>query len=204
MESWRTLDRDLVLASQSPRRREILKKMEVSFRAVPPGEIDEESYFEKGVSLEESLVVLASEKALSIVKENREALVLGADTIVAYDGRVIGKPKNRADARAILKALSGQTHIVYTGVALMCGDPVYTASRCVKTAVTFRELSDEEIEFYLDNADYMDKAGAYAIQEEALTFVEYIEGCYYNIVGLPVTAVISLFEEYHETGGDII
>ena len=169
--------------------------MDVTFTTANPC-IGDESAFLRKEDLCGSLQTLACAKASSVAEENVTALVLGADTIVALGSSVLGKPQNESDARSMLTALSGKTHVVYTGVALVCKESGFVYSEYAATTVTFRSLAKEEIESYLACSEWIDKAGAYAIQGNALVFVDRIDGCYYNVVGLPISATIRCFTEY--------
>lgn len=125
-----------------------------------------------------------------------EALVLGADTVVVLGKKILGKPKDKSDARAMIDMLSGKTHSVLTAVALVCKECGFCASAVSKTLVVFRTLPRQERDDYFREGDWQDKAGAYAIQGNAMSFVDRIEGCYYNVVGLPVRTTIDCFTEY--------
>lgn len=173
---------DFILASASPRRKSILEKF-TNFR-VEVSKISEDKQFYKS---SQSLVMgLAFEKAYSIAKEREDALVIGADTLVDLEGRVLGKPKNMDDAEKMIRAMSGKKHSVYTGLALVNLKLNKKIISFEKTDVIFKTLSEREIANYMRNADYMDKAGAYGIQEEAGLFVEKIVGDYFNVMGLPI------------------
>ncbi|KMQ50623.1 Septum formation protein Maf [Chitinispirillum alkaliphilum] len=190
-----TPDSPLILASCSPRRREILSQMGLSFECADPDIGDERSYLDTS-DLENSLRTLASAKAKSVAGKNPRALVLGADTIVVKEGEIFGKPGNKENAFKMLKKLSGSDHLVITAVSLECLEEQFSLSVAEKTRVVFRDLSDEEIEAYLTSEEYRDKAGAYAIQGKAMVFIKRIEGCYYNVVGLPVTATLELIKRF--------
>jgi len=192
---WNTLDRNLVLASQSPRRREILSMMGFTFTIQKPLIENEEEFLAKG-EIEESLQRLACAKADSVAVDNRESLVLGADTVVVSGALILGKPSDAGQAMTMLLQLSGKTHFVYTAVTLVCKERRFVCQALQKTSVTFRELSGWEIESYIAGDEWHDKAGAYAIQGNALVFVDKIDGCYYNVVGLPVRATIDCFSSY--------
>jgi septum formation protein len=189
------LDRPLILASVSPRRRLLLRRMGFSFSARAPQVKSEEAILSKA-GLAVSLKNLAAEKAMSVAMRHKNSLVFGADTVVVVDGRILGKPASRADGRAMLRALSGRSHAVFTGTALICVNSGFAEKSVTKTTVFFRPLSTAEIERYLDTGEYRDKAGAYGIQGAAMALVDRIHGCFYNVVGLPVTATIALFEQY--------
>ncbi len=175
----------LVLASASPRRQEILHRAEIPF-SVRPADVDE-SGLEGEVPLDH-VRRLAEAKARAVWREGE--LVLGADTVVAVDGLALGKPRDREDAGRMLTLLSGRAHNVLTGVCLLESDQCWVAVE--QTKVQFRDLEPQEIETYVSRGEPFDKAGAYAIQGGARDFVERIEGCYFNVVGLPVARVYSM------------
>jgi septum formation protein len=179
----------LVLASASPRRRELLAQAGYSFE-VHPAHIPEEPYPNEDPAA--YVTRLAREKAQAVFNElgDPQATVLGADTTVALDNHILGKPESPADAARMLRLLSGRTHRVLTGVALVTATSTEVAAE--STAVTFLALSDEEIEAYIATGEPMDKAGAYAIQGRAARWIPRIEGCYFNVVGLPIALVSSL------------
>jgi len=169
--------------------------MGISFESMDPGVSDESSYIDPN-DLDNSLRRLAIAKAESIAKREPNALVLGADTVVVKSARIMGKPSGRDEAAQMLSLLSGSQHTVITAVALMCAETNFCESSVSHTAVSFRNLSEAEINAYLSLPEYKDKAGSYAIQGRAMTFVDRIEGCYYNVVGLPVTATLSLLKQF--------
>lgn len=195
MIQWMNPARKLILASASPRRKQILTQIGFTFEVMPASQIEEKEYIDTE-ELEQSLRHLAVAKALEIARKNPAALVLGADTIVVQDKTVLGKPSNRDDAYGMLKRLSGNCHKVMTGVALICEEEHFQKSTVAVTDVYFRNIPDEEILQYLNHDEYLDKAGAYAIQGKALIFIDKIEGCYYNVVGLPVSGTITLFKDF--------
>lgn len=171
----------LVLASQSPRRQELLKTLYVPFE-IQPADLEEVSSQTDPRLLVEDL---AFQKARAVAKDlSLNDVVLGSDTIVVLDNKVLGKPTSREHAREMLRSLSGRAHEVYTGVSIVAGSKNKNFS--VETKVFFREISPELMELYLDTKESMDKAGAYGIQSYALSFIERIEGSYSNVVGLPV------------------
>lgn len=173
----------LVLASKSPRRSEILKQAGFDFvvRAanVPENRRD-------GETPVDFVQRLAREKAMAVERNARE-VILGADTIVAASGEILGKPSDAADAARMLSLLSGRQHEVLTGICLRT--PTRDIVDCAVTKVVFSPLRQVEISAYVASGEPMDKAGAYAIQGLASKFVERIEGCYFNVVGLPVSLV---------------
>jgi len=175
--------RKLVLASQSPRRREILAAagFEFTVRVTPVPEVRAE-----GEAPEAYVRRLAREKAEASWVDGDE-VVLGADTVVVLGTDVLEKPRDVADARRMLKLLSGREHVVITGICLRHAGG--SAVDAVSTKVRFCALSDEEIESYANSGEPLDKAGAYAIQGLASKFVESIDGCFFNVVGLPISRV---------------
>ena len=193
----------LVLASASPRRRELLRQAGFSFE-VHPAHIPEEPL--EGEDPIAYVTRLARKKAEAVFREltaaNRAAVhgsldgkslaVLGADTTVTLDRTILGKPADAADAARMLRLLSGRTHRVMTGVALVTAKGVEVAAEA--TAVRFLTLSDEEIAAYVATGEPMDKAGAYAIQGRAARWIPRIEGCYFNVVGLPLALVATLLD----------
>jgi septum formation protein len=178
-----------VLASASPRRAELLARAGIDFDT-RPAHVDETPW--PGEEPEAHVRRLAEAKARAVAVDHRGALVLGSDTIVVLDGRILGKPLDADEARAMLRALSGRAHDVLTGVALVIGDEA-RVDVC-RTRVWFRTLTAAEIDGYVATGEPMDKAGAYGIQGGAARFVERIEGSRSNVVGLPVEVVRAMLE----------
>ena len=174
---------DIILASQSPRRRELLERMGLTgFRVVSP-DVDENL----GEELPPAELVsrLSRRKAQAVAQQvKQDALIVAADTVVALEGTILGKPADELSAFRMLTTLSGARHQVYTGLTVLRGDEVCTEYEV--TDVTFRELSEGEIEDYIRTGEPMDKAGAYGIQGYGALFIEGIQGDYYNVMGLPV------------------
>lgn len=179
----------LILASASPRRREILTAAGIPFRVAPSG-IDEEP--EPGETAESYVRRLARDKALAL-ECGEDDIILAADTVVTIDGEILEKPRDAADARRMLRLLSGREHEVITGVCLRTASRERVAHE--RTAVHFVPLSEREIDDYVASGEPLDKAGAYAIQGLASKFIDRIEGCYFNVVGLPVALVYRLLKE---------
>lgn len=180
-----------ILASGSPRRRELLAMLGLEFDIRPA--VGEEKV-EEGLSPEETVCTLSTAKALEVANRcEPDELVIAADTVVSIDGEILGKPHSEAEAEKMLKKLSGRTHKVYTGVCLKLGDK--TLCRANETAVRFRELSDAEIAAYVKTGEPLDKAGAYGIQGKASLFIEGIDGEYYNVVGLPLCMLGSMLND---------
>lgn len=169
-----------ILASSSPQRKKILKAAGYKFSVVLP-KIFEETSCKKPSQIVKSL---ALKKAKAVKKKG---IIIGADTIVVLRGKIIGKPKNENEAEKILKKLSGSTHYVYTGIAILdtdTGKPARRRVDCEKTQVTFRKLTEEDIKSVCRR--HLDKAGGYAIQEKGDSFVKSIKGDYLNVVGFPL------------------
>ncbi|MGB9833437.1 MAG: Maf family protein [bacterium] len=171
------------LASASPRRKQLLKLLGVEYTVVP-SRIKE--IFLLGELPEMACQRLALDKAIHAASKLKEGVVLGCDTIVVVDSDILGKPRNPEEAIFMLRKLSGKRHMVYTGLALLDleNSEILTDYEC--TSVYFRELDEEEITNYVKSGEPIGKAGAYAIQGKAAIFVERIEGCFYNVVGLPL------------------
>ena len=164
--------------------------MGLEFTVISP-KIDEDAFSDPDPA---ALVqTLSREKALAVARRE-DAVVVAADTVVALDGQILGKPASEAEARAMLTALSGRTHEVYTGVTVCRGDRAVTQAEC--TQVTFRALSQEEIRQYAATGEPMDKAGAYGIQGLGALLVEGIRGDYFNVVGLPVCLLGQMLAEF--------
>lgn len=170
----------IILASQSPRRRELLRYITDDFKAVS-SDVDES--LPQGIAPYDAVLYLSKIKAEPF--RNSGDIVIGADTVVALDGCILGKPKDDADAVKMLKKLSGREHSVYTGVTILSGND--EKSFFVETRVKFYPLSDEDINAYIETHEPVDKAGAYGIQGYGSLFVEKIDGDYFNVVGLPVS-----------------
>lgn len=189
----------IILASQSPRRRELLERMGISNFEIIPAKGEER--IDPALTPSELVEELSRQKAAEVAGANPDALVIAADTVVAVDGSVLGKPASRDHAVEMLTALSGREHHVYTGFTVCRGERVITAHE--DTAVRFRTLTGEEIEAYVDTKEPMDKAGSYGIQGLGCVLVEGIVGDYYNVVGLPVChlgQILTKFGIYPLTG----
>jgi septum formation protein len=183
----------IILASSSPRRIELLRSLGLEFQVVESG-IQEESA--PSVSICDLVKQNAFLKAREVAKRFETGLVIGADTVVWQEGKLFGKPRNIEDARRMLRELVGKTHQVHSGVAVIRIADALEKTACAVTDVTFRPLSDEQIERYLQMIDPLDKAGAYAIQGPGGIIVERICGCYYNVVGLPLHVLDSLLTQF--------
>jgi septum formation protein len=179
----------IVLASGSPRRRLLLELLRIPFEIVPP-DVDEDP--EDGEPAESVAVRLARAKAQWVAARRPDALVLAADTVVSVDGRVLGKPADPRDAATMLATLSGRSHRVVTGVALVAEGEV--SSRCDITRVWFRELDRELIDAYVETGEPLDKAGGYGLQGFGSVLVDRIDGDCFGVMGLPLRLVAELLE----------
>ncbi len=177
----------IFLASASPRRKKLLKQIGLKFKSFS---VDLNEEFSDGEHPVKTVTRLASDK-LSLAKEKvKDGIVITADTIVVLNGKILGKPANKEDAVRMLKMLSGKTHFVYTGFAVFNSINAKLVLSHRRTAVTFRKLTDKEIVDYVAGGSPLDKAGSYGIQDDyGAVFVKEIKGCYYNVVGLPLSDV---------------
>lgn len=172
----------MILASQSPRRKELLGFITSDFRVIPARG---EEITPEGALPEETVLTLSRQKAEEIAAEHKGEIIIAADTIVSIGGEILGKPRNERHAFEMLRKLSGRTHSVFTGVSVIFGDGS-VKSFAEETKVEFYELTDAEINAYIATGDPMDKAGAYGIQEKGAANVKGIIGDFYNVMGLPV------------------
>jgi len=181
----------MILASGSPRRRELLAQAGYAF-TVQAADIDES--IRGGEEPEEYVRRLALEKAQAVAEREPDAVVIGSDTTVVLDGAILGKPVDAVEARAMLERLSGRVHQVHTGIAAVSAGSVHAVSHVETTHVTFGVIPEAELEHYLATGDSLDKAGAYGIQGYAARWIPRIDGCYFNVMGLPVAATVALLE----------
>lgn len=184
----------IILASNSPRRKLLLKQIGLRFK-VHPSRVEEK--FDPRLSPRLNARRIALEKAMDVARLHRKGIVVGADTIVVLGRKVLGKPKSVSEAKRMLRLLSGRTHIVYTGLALVDAELGKNAVAVEKTAVTFRKLEKKEIVRYVASGAPMDKAGAYGIQDDyGAVFVEKINGCFYNVMGFPLARFFSMLRKF--------
>ncbi len=176
--------RQVILASASPRRSQLLGQMGLTFRVVPA---DADETLPSGMPPAQAVTLLAQRKAELVAAGQPDALVIAADTVVAVEGDILGKPADREEAAAMLRCLSGRQHEVLTGLCLAVDGRIHTAAE--RTLVCFDPWSEVDIASYVASGEPMDKAGAYGIQGLAGMFVSGIEGCYYNVMGLPLSAL---------------
>ncbi len=184
----------LILASASPRRIDILNDMGIKFKAVKS--FYNEPEIKKEQLPSEYVEANAEGKAKSVSKKFKKELIVGSDTVVVYKNRVLGKPRNMNEAFKYIYLLNNTTHSVYTGLCIINCETGKLISSHEKTLVTFRNLTESEITDYLNMIDPLDKAGAYAIQGEGALVVEKIRGCYYNVVGFPVSKLESMLLDF--------
>lgn len=189
---------NLVLASASERRIELLKRITKEFK-IAVSNFDENSIpFEDNIP--EYVMAIARGKAETAAKiieiqEREQTLIVGCDTVVSFKNMILGKPKSKEEAFEVLKALSGNTHKVYTGIAILDLNGQQMKKDYVCTEVRFSHISDDMIKRYVESGDCMDKAGSYGIQGDAAIFVEEINGCFYNVVGLPLNKLHKMLLE---------
>jgi len=184
MNSLLQLPKPLILASNSPRRAQLLRQVGLEFRVIASSVSE---LIDDKRTPEELVLELSLAKAKDVTPQIDRGIVVGADTLVVLNKKILGKPANYDEAFAMLRYLSGQTHQVYTGFALVDTPSKRYFIDYERTDVTFRHLGDEEISLYIQLDHPYDKAGAYGIQDRSALFVERINGCYYNVVGFPLT-----------------
>lgn len=186
------MEKKIILASKSPRRKDILEIMGVDFE-VDVADVDES--VSASLTPVEAVCEISRRKAEAVVQRHKDEdfIVVSADTVVVIDGKIIGKPRDTQDALDILKSLSARTHHVYTGFTVTDGEKTKTDFEV--TQVHFKELDEDDIKRYIATGECMDKAGAYGIQQKGNLFVEYIHGDYYNVVGFPISKICVTVKE---------
>ncbi len=185
--------RPIILGSASPRRKKLLEQINLKFKTVSVDLDERQLPNEKPFRMVKRL---AEEKLQLALQKIQHGIIITADTIVVLDGKIIGKPKDEIDAVKILKKLSGRKHTVYTGFAVFNTSTNKKIISYEKTFVQFRKLTNEEISLYVGSGSPMDKAGAYGIQDDfGAVFIQAINGCYYNVVGLPLSRVYHALNE---------
>lgn len=186
---------NIILASASPRRKEILENVNLKFTVIAS---DIEEVILENEPPKDLVMRLAFEKCMDVAIKNKDDLVIGADTIVVLDNKVLGKPKNEEDAYNMIKSLSNKKHQVITGISLINLNSDKKVIDYVVSEVTFKDLSDELIRDYISTNESLDKAGAYGIQGYGSLLVESINGDYFNIVGLPISKISNLLKEHFD------
>jgi septum formation protein len=193
------IKKKLILASRSPRRQLLLRQMGLDFEIRESG-IDE--VFDTIKSFEANVMFLSEQKALHIARSVDDAIIIGADTIVVLDKHILGKPSDAQDASKMLTRLSGRIHEVYTGFTLFDRPSNQSMSAFEVTKVKFRVLLPDEIAEYVNSGSPMDKAGAYGIQDDyGAVFVEKVDGCFYNVVGFPLTKFYTTLQQFQKQLG---
>lgn len=188
----------IYLASTSPRRRQILRQLGIKFRSLRP------SFVEPAIKTSSQprrfAITCAFLKALSVLHERKikSGLLIGMDTIVVLKNRILGKPSTLSEARRMLKTLSGRRHYVITGVAVIMLPEMKIVTGAESTQITFRTISTEEIDKYISTLEPIDKAGSYAIQGRGAVFIKKVDGCYLNVIGLPVPLMFKLLRQIEE------
>lgn len=183
-----------ILASASPRRNEILRRLGLDFAVDPSGIAEPEQRKREAPS--RYAIRVAGLKAAEVAARHRSGLIIGVDTIVVSGNKILGKPQSRTDARSMIECLSGKWHEVLSGICLIDCRQNHKRSGFGRSRVHFRRLSSAEIEWYLETGEYRDKAGAYGVQGYASLLIDRIEGCYFNIVGFPLTAFQNLCKKF--------
>jgi septum formation protein len=187
--------KQLVLASNSPRRRELLNQIQIDYIVDPS---NQEEVIDTTLTPDQLVVYLARGKAFDVANRHPNSLILAADTLVVFDKHYLGKPKDANEAEEMLQILSGKTHRVMTGVVLMDTETGKKVETVETTYVTMGSMSKEDLQWYIKSGEPFGKAGAYAIQGLAARFIEKVEGCYYNVIGLPIYRVLHLLKEIEQ------
>lgn len=186
----------IILGSSSPRRSDILKQLNLKFEIIPSSYVEPH---DQTVFSYDFVEKLAFNKALDVAKKiNEPALVIGADTIVVINNKILGKPQNKNEAYKMLKTLSGKTHFVVTSIAVINSENLNSKIKSTTTHVTFENLTDEQINYYIDNYKPYDKAGAYGIQELPEGFIKKVKGELDNVIGLPSKTLLELLKENYK------
>ncbi len=188
----------IVLASGSPRRKQLLEQIDLEFLVIP-SQVHED--FDLDLSPEKFVEHYAKEKAKDIAKAHPDKWIIGADTIVVFNAEILGKPKDREDSFRMLKMLSGNTHQVFTGVSIQQSKMQVSDTFHEYTNVTFNTLDDMVISYYIDTYKPFDKAGSYGIQDWFSVCVNHIDGCFYNVMGFPLSMFYSRFSALLKSNG---
>ena len=193
---------NLILASKSPRRKEILYALNIPFIVFKPIS-DVEKSVQGGRKIDVSVIRNSRLKVFSVTDNFKNGLILSVDTVVCLGDKVLEKPSNKDEAKKYLKILSGRTHFVYSGISLVDVKTGKIVSDISKTKVSFKRMSNEEINYYISTNEWYDKAGGYAIQGKASFFIKEIRGSFYNVVGLPVELLYDILKkfEYFKSNG---
>mgnify|MGYP002725473928 CR=1 FL=1 len=181
----------IILASNSPRRKQLLEMIGLEFEVIPSS-VDEDLTLP--LRPQEFVQHYSKEKASDVEKDHPDTLTIGADTVVVLDDQIIGKPKDENDSFNMLRSLSGRTHSVYTGVSILIQKIGIEETFFSKTDVTFNDLTDSDISYYIETYSPFDKAGSYGIQDWFAVCVNRIDGCFYNVMGFPLSAFYQRFK----------
>ena len=181
---------EIILASNSPRRKELLELANIKFDIITK---DTDEVLDNKLSVTKQIEQIAYKKASAVATNYPDKIVIGADTVVVVDNTILGKPKDEQDAKRMIKLLSGKTHQVITAVSIIYNNNPFMFHEI--TDVTFYEMTDEEINNYIKLSSIYDKAGAYAIQGEAALYIKAINGDYYNVMGLPIARLVKYLKE---------
>ncbi|NVM52226.1 MAG: septum formation protein Maf [Candidatus Helarchaeota archaeon] len=184
----------IYLASESPRRSMLLQKIGLNFRRIKP---NAEEISEEDLEPEEYVITNAVRKARSILPQIDEGIIIAADTIVVKDSEILGKPLDEKDAIRMLSKLSGASHDVYTAIVLLEKGTNKMEVEIEQTRVEMRKISSKQIQKYVESGEPLDAAGAYKIQERGAKFIRRIEGCYYNVVGLPISMLVEMLKKFN-------
>lgn len=185
------MNKKLILASQSPRRRELISLLNLPFQVVP-SEIEE--VFDDSLSIEDNLINIAKTKAEEVFAKYPETTVIGGDTIVVYQNEILQKPIDEADAKNMLRKLSGNTHEVWTAVSMRSSK--HAEDMIIKAEVSFYDINDEEINKYIALGEPMDKAGSYNIDGYGALFIKEVKGDYFAVMGLPIASVYQQLKQH--------
>ncbi|MBN1473324.1 MAG: septum formation inhibitor Maf [Syntrophaceae bacterium] len=186
------LKQKIILASASPRRKQLLSSVGLKFKIVP-AHVNED--YLRGETPQQHVRRLAHSKAKIVSEKYPDAWVLGADTIVVIDGQILGKPENKAQAKKMLQKLNNRTHKVYTAFTITRASSSISRTRVIQSAVSFKNISPDEIKWYISSKEPYDKAGGYAAQEKGASFIKSVRGSYTNVIGLPLCEVLEEFKK---------
>ena len=186
-------NRTIILASASPRRKELLEKIGLKFEVDPS---DSNEILRLDIPPERMVKAISHEKALKVAQKYTDAIIIAADTLGIFNGKIITKPANRDEAKAMLLELSGKSHRVITGFTILDTASKKVTSHTVETKVYFKKLTEEEIDHYINSGEPLDKAGAYGIQGLGSVLVKKIAGDFYNVIGLPISALADSLKKF--------
>ena len=186
-------NRTIILASASPRRKQLLEKIGLKFEVDPS---DSNEILRLDIPPERMVKAISHEKALKVAQKYTDAIIIAADTLGIFNGKIITKPANRDEAKAMLLELSGKSHRVITGFTILDTASKKVTSHTVETKVYFKKLTEEEIDHYINSGEPLDKAGAYGIQGLGSVLIKKIAGDFYNVIGLPISALADSLKKF--------